>query len=135
MKLMIVDDHASAREMIRKFLSLPGITFCECASGDEALLRAREFRPDWITVDVNMPGLNGFQSAEALHIEHPSARVVIVTSYNEPHFRKLSKSVGAVGLICKENLMSLQLLLSDELSRQFPTEQMIAAGRSALHKN
>jgi CheY-like chemotaxis protein len=135
MKLMIVDDHASAREMIRKFLTLPGITFCECASGDEALLRARDFQPDWITVDVNMPGLNGFQSAEALRLEHPSARVIIVTGYNEPHFRKLSKSVGAVGLICKENLMSLQLMLSDELSRQFPTGQMLAAERTDLHKN
>ena len=39
MKLMIVDDHPGTREMIRKFLGLPGITFCECASGDEALLR------------------------------------------------------------------------------------------------
>src|SRR5882757_1739903 len=117
MKLMIVDDHAGTREMIRKFLSLPGIIFCECASGDEALKCAREFQPDWITLDVNMPGLNGFQSAEALRIQNPLARVMIVTGYNEPHFRKLSNAVGAVGLICKENLMTLHAILSDELAR------------------
>jgi CheY-like chemotaxis protein len=121
MKLMIVDDHASTREMIRNFLSLPGITFRECASGDEALKCAREFQPDWVTLDVNMPGLNGFQSAEALRLQNPSARVMIVTGYNEPHFRKLSNSVGAVDLICKENLMTLHTILSDELARPVPS--------------
>ncbi len=120
MKLMIVDDHASTREMIRKFLSLPGIDFCECASGDEALRCARDFKPDWITLDVNMPGLNGFQSAKALREQNPSAHVVIVTGYNEPQFRKLSSSIGAVGLICKENLMTLHMMLSDELARSAP---------------
>jgi CheY-like chemotaxis protein len=117
---MIVDDHASTREMIRKFLSLPGIDICECASGGEALSCARDFQPDWITLDVNMPGLNGFQSARALRAQNPLARVVIVTGYNEPHFRKLSNAVGAVGLVCKENLMALHLMLSDELARAVP---------------
>ncbi len=117
MKLMIVDDHAGTREMIRKYLSLPGIIFRECASGDEALKCAGEFQPDWITLDVNMPGLNGFQSAEALRVQNPLARIVIVTGYNEPHFRSLSSKVGAIGLVCKENLMTLHTMLSEELSR------------------
>jgi two-component system, chemotaxis family, protein-glutamate methylesterase/glutaminase len=73
MKLMIVDDHAGTREMIRKFLDFPGITFCECASGDEAVARAGEFKPHWVTMDVHMPGLNGFESTEALRVQYPSA--------------------------------------------------------------
>ncbi|MGD1089462.1 MAG: response regulator transcription factor [Verrucomicrobiota bacterium] len=123
MRLMIVDDHAGTREMIRNFLNLPGITFCECASGDEAVLRAREFKPNWVTIDVQMPGLNGFQSAEALRAEHPSARVIIVTGFNEPHFYQFSQSVGAVGLIHKENLMELRTILVNAMthSNQFPS--------------
>jgi CheY-like chemotaxis protein len=113
---MIVDDHAPAREMIRQFLALPGMTFCECASGDEALQRAREFKPHWITMDVNMPGLNGFQSTEALRVEHPSARVIIVTAHNEPHFRQLSLEAGAVALISKENLLALRTMLTREMA-------------------
>jgi two-component system, NarL family, response regulator DesR len=120
MRLMIVDDHASTREMIRNFLDLPGIMFCECASGEEALRQAREFKPNWITVDVNMPGLDGFQAAEALRAEHPAAHIIIVTGYNEPHFRKLSNSAGAVGLICKENLAALHMMLSQEMARPVP---------------
>ncbi len=113
---MIVDDHAGTREMIRNFLNLPGITFCECASGDEAMLRAREFKPNWVTMDVQMPGLNGFQSAEALRAEHPSVRVIFVTSFNEPHFRQLFDSAGTAGLVHKENLMALRTMLVNELT-------------------
>ena len=119
---MIVDDHAHTREMIRKFLALPGMTFCECASGDEAMRCVRDFKPNWITMDVNMPGLNGFQSTEALRAEFPSARVIIVTGYNEPHFRQLSRSVGAVGLVCKENLMALRMMLSNEMTGSIPLQ-------------
>ena len=117
---MIVDDHPGTREMIRKFLGLPGITFCECASGDEALLRAREFKPSWVTMDLNMPGRNGFQSTEALHAEHPSVRVIIVTGFNEPHFRQLAHSVGAAGLIYKEKLMAPRMMLTSEMAGSNP---------------
>jgi len=113
---MIVDDHAHTREMIRKFLDFPGMTFCECASGDEAVALAREFKPSWVTMDVHMPGLNGFQSTEALRAAHPAARVMIVTSDNQPHFRQLSREVGAAGLLAKENLIALRMMLAQEIA-------------------
>ena len=112
MRLMIVDDHPPAREIIRRFLMLPGVTVCECGSGEEALQRVREFKPHWITVDVSMPGLNGFQTTKALRVEHPSARIVIVTSYSESHYRQLSREAGAVALISKENLMAVRIMLT-----------------------
>ena len=113
---MIVDDHAHTREMIRKFLDFPGMTFCECASGDEAVALAREFKPSWVTMDVHMPGSNGFQSTKALRVEHPAARVMIVTSDNQPHFRQLSREVGAAGLLAKENLIALRMMLAQEIA-------------------
>jgi len=102
--------------MIRKFLDFPGMTYCECATGDEAVVAAREFKPSWVTMDVHMPGLNGFQSTEALRAAHPAARVMIVTSDNQPHFRQLSREAGATGLIAKENLMALRLMLAKEIA-------------------
>ena len=118
MRLMIVDDHASTREMIRKFLDFPGMTYCECSSGDGALSLAREFRPDWVTMDVHMPGLNGFQSTEAMRVAYPAARVMIVTSDSQPHFRQLAREVGAIGLIAKENLMALRMMLAQEIANK-----------------
>jgi len=117
---MIVDDHAPAREMIRRMLELPGVTFCECASGEEALQQVREFKPHWVTMDLNMPGLNGFQSTEALRAEHPSVRVVIVTSYAEVHYRERSRAVGAIALISKENLMALRILVMQAMGGNHP---------------
>jgi two-component system response regulator DesR len=101
--------------MIRAILDLSGITFCECASGDEAVSRAREFKPDWVTMDVHMPGRNGFQSTEALRAEYPAAQVLIVTGLDEPHFQELATSVGAAGLIYKENLAALRMRLIKEM--------------------
>ena len=115
MRLMIVDDHASTREMIRKFLGLPGITFCECASGGEAVRLARDFKPDWVTMDVQMFGMNGFESTRALLGEHPAARVMIVTADNQPYFSKMSHAAGAVGLLSKENIIALRIMLEREM--------------------
>jgi CheY-like chemotaxis protein len=113
---MIVDDRSGARETIRQLLALPGITFCECASGEEAVQRVREFKPHWITMDVNMPGLNGFQATQVLRAEHPAARIIIVTGHNESHYRQLSRAAGAVALIPKNNLMALRIMLTREMA-------------------
>lgn len=118
MRLMIVDDHATTRDMIRRFLDFPGMTFCECASGTEALNQINEFKPDWVTMDVHMPGLNGFQSTEAIRAQHPSVRVMIVTADNQPHFRQLSHTVGAIGLLAKENLLALRMMIAEELKQK-----------------
>jgi hypothetical protein len=40
---------------------------------------------------------------------------MIVTADNQPHFRQLSRSVGAVGLLAKENLLALRMLLTREM--------------------
>ena len=119
MRLMIVDDHAGAREMIRRFLALPGVTFCECNSGHDALQRAREFKPHWVTVDVNMPDLDGFRCTEALRTEHPAARIVIVTDHSDPLYHERSRSVGAVALVNKENLLALRAMLVRELAATY----------------
>jgi DNA-binding NarL/FixJ family response regulator len=112
---MIVDDHPSTREMIRKFLTSPGVTVCECASGSEALAQVRDFKPHWVTMDINMPGLNGFQCTRALLLEHPEARVVIVSSFNEPHFRQFAHDAGAMGFILKENILALRMMLAQDM--------------------
>lgn len=93
---------------------MPGLTVQECASGHDAIAQAREFKPHWITMDVQMPGLNGFETTKAIKQIHPEARVMIVTSFNDPHFRQLADSAGASGFILKENLLALRLLLEKE---------------------
>lgn len=117
-KLLIVDDQSNARNLIRSFLTIPGMTFHECASGHEAIAAVLDFKPHWITMDVKMPGMNGFETIRAIKKAHPEGRVIIVTSFNEPQFRDLAVSAGAVGFILKENLLALRLLLEKESKQE-----------------
>lgn len=112
---MIVGDRTSTRNLVRKFLELPGITFCECESGDEAVMRAREFKPDWVALDVHMHGRNSFQSAEDLRAAHPSAQIFIVTGLDEPQSQQHPSSVGAGGLVSNQNLAALRMRLIKEM--------------------
>ena len=96
---------------------MPGLMVQECSSGNDALERVKDFKPHWVTMDVQMPGLNGFETTRAIKQAHPEARVMIVTSFNDPHFRKLADSAGASGFILKENLLALRLMLEAETGR------------------
>jgi CheY-like chemotaxis protein len=111
MRLMIVDDHAGVRSMIRHLVAEPGDTVCECASGNEAVRVAPVFQPDGVTMDIRMPGMYGFEALRSIRGACPSARIVIVTSYNEPFLRRAAAEAGAVGFFIKEDMTALRSVL------------------------
>ena len=104
MKLMIVDDHAGVRRMFRQLVAASGDTVQECSSGDEAIRMAAEFRPDFVTMDVRMPGLSGLDATRAILTARSDVRVVIVTNYDQPDLRNAATECGAIGLVLKESL-------------------------------
>lgn len=111
MKVMIVDDHAGVRNMIRQLLAAPGDSFLECATGEAAVQAAREFKPDYVTMDVRLPDLSGLEAARAIRAIHPPSRVIIVTSYDQPFLRQSAIEAGAIACIFKDNLGELRSLL------------------------
>jgi CheY-like chemotaxis protein len=61
MKIVLVaDDNAAGRELVRTVLERCGYEIAEAADGLEALRAARELRPDLIILDLNMPRMDGF---------------------------------------------------------------------------
>ena len=112
MKLLIVDDHAGVRNMIRQLTARPDDTVRECASGESALDIARSFAPDWMTLDLMLPGLPGLDTARAFRTAHPQTRVVIVSSYDDPELRQTARDAGVVGYVVKDNLGELQSLFA-----------------------
>ncbi len=70
------------------------------------------FKPDCVTVDVNMPGLCAFETMRAIRDAHPSARVVCVTSHDQPDYRRAAVDARASGYLAKENLSDLYLLVA-----------------------
>jgi two-component system, NarL family, invasion response regulator UvrY len=112
MKLLIVDDHAGMRAMIRQLAALPDAAVRECDSGEAAIQLAREFEADVVTMDVRLPGLGGLEAARAILLNRPATRVVIVSAYDLLSLRSAARSAGAAGFVLKDHLENLALLFA-----------------------
>ncbi|MEM7109081.1 MAG: response regulator, partial [Bacteroidota bacterium] len=79
---IIVDDEKLARELLLEFLEpYPEIeVLAECSKGTEAVDKIEELKPDLIFLDVQMPGMDGFEVLEAL--EH-KPYVIFTTAYDQ----------------------------------------------------
>ncbi|MCW5899331.1 MAG: response regulator transcription factor [Flavobacteriales bacterium] len=87
-RTIIVDDEPAARARVARLLEQePAIDLLgECGSGPEALERVRDRRPDLLFLDVQMPGMNGFEVMEHLHRENggtPVPFVVFITAHDQ----------------------------------------------------
>ena len=112
MKLMIVDDHEGMRNMIRQLIAAPGDSVLEFSAADDALRSAGEFKPDCVTMDISMPGMDAFNAARGIRAAYPSARVIFVSSHDQPNYRRAALEAGAVGYVMKDNLSELYLLVA-----------------------
>jgi PAS domain S-box-containing protein len=76
--ILIIDDDASVRDLMTRYLSREGFHVETAASGDEGLRLARQLRPDAITLDVLLPNINGWQVLSVLKADPELADVPIV---------------------------------------------------------
>ena len=111
MKLMIVDDHPGVRNLIYQLLATRSDAVCECNTGIEAVRLAPYFQPDFVTVDLRMPGPDGLSTARALRHAHPEAKIIIVSGFDEPELRLAAKAAGAIAYVKKENLEELRAIV------------------------
>jgi len=65
-RILIVDDSATERHMLSDLLTKAGYDVLASDNGEDAIVKAREVKPDLILMDVVMPGLNGFQATRAI---------------------------------------------------------------------
>jgi twitching motility two-component system response regulator PilH len=65
-RILVVDDSATERHMLRGLLTSAGYDVISCENGEDAIVKARQVKPDLILMDVVMPGLNGFQATRAI---------------------------------------------------------------------
>ena len=112
MNVLIVDDNAQVRRVIRASIEdyVEGIV--ECESGEEAVNGYAQFQPDWILMDLQMAGGDGVTATCILKTMFPEARVVIVTSHDSAPLRKAAATAGAHAYVLKEDLYQLRTILS-----------------------
>jgi len=111
---MIVDDHADMRRVLKHIVSQSETEieeFIECAHGEEALSNYKTHKPDCVLMDIELKSMSGFQVVEEIYGEDPDAKIIMVTSYDTPTFRRKAKELHTEGFVCKDNLKELNQLL------------------------
>src|SRR6266496_4451756 len=85
MTSLIIDDEAAARSRLARLLSgHPQIKVVgEASNGLQALERIEQLRPDLIFLDIQMPGLDGFEVLRSIPAEAPRPLVVFVTGFDQ----------------------------------------------------
>ena len=85
MRILIVDDEAPARQRLRELLSRLTDYLCcgEARSGLEALQLTQRLHPDIVLLDIQMPGLNGLETAAQLASLAQAPAVIFTTAYSE----------------------------------------------------
>ena len=102
-RVLVADDKATSRELVRTVLEKDGYSVVEAADGIEALRSARESTPDLIILDLQMPGLDGFALVQELRKgEQFSAVPILALTASAMHGdRERAISLGFTSYVTK----------------------------------
>lgn len=102
MHVLIVDDHSIVASGCRAlFAEETGVTFLQAddAEGGERLFLAE--RPDICIIDINLPGVSGFELVRRILVQDPSARIIMFSMNDDPIFAARAIEAGAKGYVSK----------------------------------
>ena len=115
-KILVVDDEASIREIARLYLEKEGFTVYEAADGDAALNSDLEHQPDLIILDIMLPKLSGWEVCQALPRQIP---VMFLTAKNEEPDKITGFKLGA----------------DDYITKPFSPRELVARVRAVLRRS
>jgi CheY-like chemotaxis protein len=102
-RVLVVDDDSNARALCSINLLLEGVEVLEAEDGRRGLARARLESPDLVVTDIAMPGLNGFELAEALRRDDSTAQIPLIFLSGEldADNEARAQSLGALAYVTK----------------------------------
>jgi DNA-binding NarL/FixJ family response regulator len=100
-RVLIVDDHPMVREGLASMLEGEVGELAQAGTGEEALSRVREMRPDLVLLDLKLPDLDGLTVLQRVKALAPETSVVIVTMHDDPGFIRRAVELGAAGYVLK----------------------------------
>ena len=122
-RIMVVDDSRMIGMQMKNMLE--GTDFevaAYCRDGEEAVDQYSQVKPDLVTMDIIMPGMDGLEAAQAILEEYPEARIIMVSSLAYDDTFEEATAIGAKGFIDKpfekEKLIEIfeQVLSQDQTS-------------------
>jgi DNA-binding NarL/FixJ family response regulator len=103
--VMIVDDHADFRASARALLERQGFdVVADVEDGESALDAAARLQPDLVLLDIQLPGMDGFEVAERLALVTQPPRVVLVSSRRRSAYETRLPQAPVAGFLGKHEL-------------------------------
>jgi two-component system, NarL family, response regulator DevR len=102
-RLLIADDHSVVRAGLRALLERNEHfrVVAEAGTGEEAITKAVEWRPDVAVLDIRMPGVSGIEACRQIVEKVEGCRVIMLTSYAEDELLFAAIRAGASGYVLK----------------------------------
>jgi two-component system KDP operon response regulator KdpE len=117
-KVLVVDDEPQIRRVMRVILAGENYEVIEARSGEAALLRFREFLPDLVLLDLNMPGMSGLEACRIIR-ETSDVPIVVLTVRHEEEEKVEALDAGA----------------DDYVTKPFGKKELLARIRAALRRS
>ena len=116
-RVLVVDDEPQIRRIMRVTLTSAGYEVDDAKTGEEALGKVREFRPDLVLLDINMPGMGGLAACRAIRSD-ANAAIIMLTVHNTEAAKVEALDAGA----------------DDFVTKPFSTPELLARIRAALRR-
>lgn len=111
-RILIVDDSSMMRKMISRLLTPPGHEIVgEAKNGQEAVAMYHELKPDIVTMDITMRGMDGVTAAKEILRVDQTARIIFLSNLDEEKYRDEVTRLGAVGFVSKHHAQELLELI------------------------
>jgi two-component system KDP operon response regulator KdpE len=117
-KILVVDDDPQIRRVLKVILAGERYEHAEARSGEAALLQLREFRPDLVLLDLNMPGMGGLETCQEIR-ENSDVPIIILTVRQQESEKVALLDAGA----------------DDYVTKPFGKEEVLARIRAALRRS
>jgi two-component system response regulator DegU len=110
MQIMIVDDNEKIREflitiLVKKMMGKWDII--QFANGFDAYMAYKNSIADIVIMDIQMPVMNGFEATKKILDFHKEAKIIMMTQFIDPDYRKRAFEIGAVQYVTKDNLLEI----------------------------
>lgn len=103
-KILLVDDHAVVRAGFRYLLeNQNNFIVSEAGTAEEAYFLYDELLPDVVVLDISMPGMGGIEGLRRLRSKHASARILVLSMYDDAAYVARAMKMGARGYISKNS--------------------------------
>ena len=116
-RILVVDDQPQMRRFMRTTLTSAGYEIDDAKTGEEALVKLREFHPDLVLLDINMPGMGGLAACREIR-SGTSIGIIMLTVRNSEADKVAALDAGA----------------DDFVTKPFSTPELLARIRAALRR-